>query len=146
MLYVATMARMTAHELERFIEEQFPGGRSHWRIDRLGDAELDIRLPFREDFLRPGGTISGPVMMGLADTAAYMLILSMIGPVALAVTTSLNINFMRRPSPEELIARTRMLKLGRQLAVVDVLISLAASDTLVAQATVTYSIPPAKPA
>lgn len=133
---------MTARELDEFIDRQFPEGRLDWQITRVEEGELDMRLPFRADFLRPGGTISGPVMMGLADTAAYLVILSMIGPVALAVTTSLNINFMRRPSPEELMARARVLKLGRQLAVVEVHMSLAASDALVAQATVTYSIPP----
>jgi uncharacterized protein (TIGR00369 family) len=138
------MPQMTGEELERFINEQFPGGRSHWTLVHLADGELEVRLPFREEYLRPGGTISGPVMMGLADTTAYLLILSMIGPVALAVTTSLNINFMRRPAPEELSARARMLKLGKQLAVVEILMYLAASDTLVAQATVTYSIPPVR--
>ena len=133
---------MNVEELERFIEQEFPEGRSDWTIESLSDGELEVRLPFRDAYLRPGKTISGPVMMGLVDTTAYMLILSMIGPVALAVTTSLNINFMRRPNPEELSARARMLKLGKQLAVVEVLLYLTASDTLVAQATVTYSIPP----
>jgi uncharacterized protein (TIGR00369 family) len=137
------MPRMNRNELVRFIEEHFPEGRSHWHITHLEDGEMEVRLPFRTEYLRPGATISGPTMMALADTAAYMLILSMIGPVALAVTTSLNINFMRRPKPEELSARARMLKLGKQLAVVEILIYLTASDTLVAQATVTYSIPPA---
>lgn len=136
------MPRMNIEELERFIEQEFPGGRSAWTIAHLGEGELEVRLPFRKEFLRPGNTISGPVMMSLVDTTAYMLILSMIGPVALAVTTSLNINFMRRPNPEELSARARMLKLGKQLAVVEVLLYLSASDTLVAQSTVTYSIPP----
>lgn len=136
------MPRMTIEELERFIEQEFPGGRGEWTIAHLGEGELEVRLPFREDFLRPGNTISGPVMMSLVDTTAYVLILSMKGPVALAVTTSLNINFMRRPLPEELSARARMLKLGKQLAVVEVLLYLSASDTLVAQSTVTYSIPP----
>ena len=140
--YERAMPQMTAEELDRFIVEQFPQGRSSWRIARLEDGEIDLHLPFREEALRPGGTISGPTLMALADTAAYLLILSMIGPVALAVTTSLNINFMRRPKPEELIARARMLKLGRQLAVVEVLIYLLSSDDLVAQASVTYSIPP----
>lgn len=138
------MPRMTIEELDQFVEQEFPQGRSHWTIAHLGEGELEVRLPFQDDYLRPGKTISGPVMMGLVDTTAYMLILSMIGPVALAVTTSLNINFMRRPNPEELSARARMLKLGKQLAVVEVLLYLSASDTLVAQATVTYSIPPAR--
>ena len=133
---------MDADELDRFIKQHFPEARMNWEITRVAEGELDVRLPFRDDYLRPGGTIAGPVLMALADTVAYLVILATIGPVALAVTTSLNINFMRRPSPEALSARARILKLGRQLAVVEVYIALAATDTLVAQATVTYSIPP----
>jgi uncharacterized protein (TIGR00369 family) len=81
-------------------------------------------------------------MMTLADTGAYYLILAHIGPVLLAVTTSLNINFIRKPSPEDVTAEVRLLKLGKQLAVADVHIHNAASGILVAHATVTYSIPP----
>lgn len=138
------MPRMTAEELLQFMDEQFPQARNAAQLVRLGEDSLECRLAFREDFLRPGGTISGPTLMGLADSAAYFLILSMLGPVALAVTTSLNINFMRRPVPDEMVAKARMLKLGRQLAVVDVHIEAASTGALVAQASVTYSIPPAK--
>jgi uncharacterized protein (TIGR00369 family) len=137
------MPRMNADEVVRFIEEQFPQGRSFWRIQELGEDSLVLRLPFSDDYLRPGGTISGPTLMALADTSAYFLILAMIGPVALSVTTSLNINFMRRPPPDDTIARAKMLKLGRQLAVVEVYLEAATTGLLVAQATVTYSIPPA---
>jgi uncharacterized protein (TIGR00369 family) len=139
------MPSMTTHELDRFIQEHYPI-RPPWRIAQVGEGSLELRLACRDDYLRPGGTIAGPVLMALADNAAYLVILSMIGPVVLAVTTSLNINFVRKPSPEELSARAHVLKLGRQLAVVDVHIVLAASDVLVAQATVTYSIPPTKTA
>jgi uncharacterized protein (TIGR00369 family) len=134
---------MNAEELESFIEKNFPGGRSFSQLEEVGDDWIRLRLPYSDDYLRPGGTISGPTLMALADTGAYMLILSMIGPVALAVTTSLNINFMRRPTPDEMVARVKMLKLGRQLAVVEVYLEAAATGVLVAQATVTYSIPPA---
>jgi uncharacterized protein (TIGR00369 family) len=136
------MPRMNAEELHRFIEEQLPQGRWSYRIQELGEDSIVVRLPFSDDFLRPGGTISGPVLMALADCGAYFLILAMIGPVALAVTTSLNINFMRRPVPDDMIARAKMLKLGRQLAVVEVYLEAAATGVLVAQASVTYSIPP----
>jgi uncharacterized protein (TIGR00369 family) len=136
------MPRMNAEELIRFIEQNFPGGRAYCRIDALGEDSLRVRLPYSDDYLRPGGTISGPALMSLADTGAYLLILSMIGPVALAVTTNLNINFMRRPTPDDMIANATMLKLGRQLAVVDIRIEAASTGVLVAQATVTYSIPP----
>jgi uncharacterized protein (TIGR00369 family) len=137
------MPRMNSDEVSRFIEEQFPQGRQFCQIQELGEDSLALRLPFSDAYLRPGGTISGPALMSLADTAAYCLILAMIGPVALAVTTSLNINFMRRPSPDDTIARAKMLKLGRQLAVVEVHLEAATTGVLVAQATVTYSIPPA---
>lgn len=135
---------MTAAELEHFIAEQFPQAKNSGRLVHLGENSLECRLAFREDFLRPGGTISGPTLMGLADSAAYFLILGMLGPVALAVTTSLNINFMRRPVPDEMVAKAKMLKLGKQLAVVEVYIEAAGTGALVAQASVTYSIPPAK--
>jgi uncharacterized protein (TIGR00369 family) len=136
------MPRMNAQELIRFVEENYPGGRAYCQVDEVGEDSLRVRLPYSDDYLRPGGTISGPALMSLADTGAYLLILSMIGPVALAVTTSLNINFMRRPTPDDMIAKAKMMKLGRQLAVVDIHIEAASTGVLVAQATVTYSIPP----
>jgi uncharacterized protein (TIGR00369 family) len=136
------MARMNAEELVSFIEKMFPQGRVFCQVEELGEDWLRLRLPYSDDYLRPGGTISGPALMGLADTGAYFLILSMIGPVALAVTTSLNINFMRRPTPDDMIAKAKMLKLGRQLAVVEIYIEAAKTGELVAQATATYSIPP----
>lgn len=138
------MPRMTAEELERFIVDQFPEGRGYSQIVRVTDDAVELLLPFREESLRPGGTISGPVMMALADTGAYYAILARLGPVALAVTTSLNINFVRKPKPETLYAVTRMLKLGKQLAVVEVEIQLSSTRELVAHATVTYSIPPVR--
>jgi uncharacterized protein (TIGR00369 family) len=140
--YAARMPRMTIEELVQFIGEQFPQADRSVRFTQLGEDSLECRLPYREEYLRPGGTISGPALMALADTGAYWLILAMIGPVALAVTTSLNINFMRRPVPDEMVAKAKMLKLGRQLAVVDIHIEAASTGLLVAQATVTYSIPP----
>jgi uncharacterized protein (TIGR00369 family) len=138
------MPRLSVRELELLIEEQFPQAHGFSQITQLGEDTIELRLPYREDFLRPGGTISGPTLMTLADTGAYYLILSMLGPIVLAVTTSLNINFMRKPRAEEIVAQGRMLKLGRQLAVVEVNMHNASSPALVAQAVVTYSIPPAR--
>jgi uncharacterized protein (TIGR00369 family) len=133
---------MDAQELERFIQEHFPAARELCQVTNVGDQTIEVRLPFRDEFLRPGGTVSGPTLMGLADTATYLLVLSMVGPVALAVTTSLNINFIRKPPPEDVIASGRLLKLGRRLAVAEVHIMSASTRALVAQATVTYSLPP----
>jgi|SRR4051812_22597406 uncharacterized protein (TIGR00369 family) len=129
-------------ELQRLIADKFPGAAGFSQITRLAPNYLELRLPFQSTFLRPGGTISGPVLMTLADTGAYYLILAHLGPVLLAVTTSLNINFVRKPSAEDVLAEVRLLKLGKQLAVADVHIKNAANGVLVAQATVTYSIPP----
>jgi len=94
--------------------------------------------------LRPGGTVAGPILMGLADAALYALVLSRIGPVELAVTTQLSINFLRRPAAGDVLAEARVLKIGRRLAVGEVLMWSAAEDRqrAVAHATGTYSIPP----
>ncbi len=109
-------------------------------------AELEygtarLRMKASEEMLRPGGTISGPAMFGLADVALYGAVLSMIGPVALAVTTNMNINFLRKPAPRDLLAEARILKLGKRLAVGEVTIWSEGDEEPVAHATGTYSIP-----
>lgn len=130
--------------LNTFLETEFP----QWSTS-TGASVTDVtpdgvvcRLPFNDGQLRPGGTISGPTMMGLADTAMYAAVLSRIGPVALAVTTNLNINFMRKPEPRATLATCRLLKLGKRLAIGDVAIVSDGDTDMVAHATVTYSIPP----
>ena len=113
-------------------------------IDAIEPDHVLMRAVYSERFLRPGGTIAGPIMMGLADAAVYALVLSRIGPVELAVTTQLSINFLRKPAPGDVLARATMLKLGKRLAVGEVfLFSESMSvDQSVAHATATYSIPP----
>jgi uncharacterized protein (TIGR00369 family) len=101
-----------------------------------------VRRAYSQKFLRPGGTISGPTMMGLTDFAMYVAILASIGPVPLAVTTNLNINFLRKPAPGDLIAQARLIKLGKRLAVGEVAILSDGEEDMVAHATTTYSIPP----
>ena len=101
-----------------------------------------MRLDPHARFLRPGGTVSGPAMMALADFALYAAILANIGPVALAVTTNLSFNVLRRPGSDGLVAECRLLKLGRRLAVGEVLVTAAGSTDLVCHATGTSSIPP----
>ena len=101
-----------------------------------------VRLVYHERHLRPGGTIAGTSLMGLADMAMYVTLLGMIGPVALAVTTSLNINFLRKPGAKDVIGECRLLKLGRRLAVGEVTMYSEGDVAPVAHATVTYSIPP----
>jgi len=136
------MTRMTAAELDAFLHREFPqvDGQGY-RVEEVRDRFARLRLPFHEDHLRPGGTVSGPALMSLADTAMYVVVLAMIGEVPLAVTTSLNINFMRRPGPVDVIADARILKLGRRLAVGDVALYSDGDPEMVAHATLTYSIP-----
>ncbi|CAO4167990.1 PaaI family thioesterase [Methylorubrum populi] len=136
---------MSLEETARFLERDFPqmnaGGRQY-HLEAVGSLSARMRLDYHERHLRPGGTVSGPSMMALADYALYAAILANIGPVALAVTTSLNVNFLRRPGPAALIAECRLLKLGRRLAVGEVTIRSAGSEAIVCHATGTYSIPP----
>ena len=133
---------MTADDIDRFLAEHFPQARGFTQISAIREDELDLVLPYSADNLRPGGTLSGPTLMTMADTAMYFLLLSRLGPVALAVTTSLSINFLRRPPPADLLATARLLKLGSKLAVGEVHISSAEGGALVAQASVTYALPP----
>lgn len=136
---------MTLAETVEFLEREFPqihhGGRSY-HLESVGPLDARMRMDHHERHLRPGGTVSGPAMMALADLALYAAILSNIGPVGLAVTTNLAFNFLRKPGPTGLIGEARLLKLGRRLAVGEVLITAPGSDDLVCHATGTYSIPP----
>ena len=112
-------------------------------VDRADESGVTLRLRVAERHLRPGGTVSGPAMFGLADVAVYLAILSRIGPVALAVTTNCSIDFMRKPAAgRDVRAEARLLKLGRVLAVGDVLLFSEGSDAPVARASMTYSLPP----
>ena len=113
------------------------------QLEHISTKYVLMRAVYRDEFLRPGGTIAGPVMMGLADAAMYALVLGRIGPVELAVTTSLNINFLRKPAPGDVLARASGLKFGKRLAIGEIsLYSETSPDDLVAHATATYSIPP----
>jgi|SRR5580698_8233212 uncharacterized protein (TIGR00369 family) len=137
------MLQMNAHDLNRFLDDAFGASRSYV-VDDVNDQRLNARVRADAVTLRPGGTISGPTLMALADGAAYCLILAHIGPVALAVTSSLNISFLRKPERGDVVGEATFLKLGRKLAVVDVRIRSKASVELVAQAVVTYAIPSAQ--
>lgn len=135
------MPRMTADDIDRFLAEHFPSARGWATIEELTDARARLRIRYDAQQLRPGGTLSGPTLMTLADTAMYFLVLANIGPVLLTVTSSLNINFLRRPAPRDLVAEATLLKLGRRLAVGDVRLFSDGESDPVAQATVTYAIP-----
>ena len=100
----------------------------------------EMVLPYSDNSLRPGGTIAGPFMMLLADVCMYAVVLSMLGEIKLAVTTNLNINFLRKPADTDLVARGSIIKLGKRLAIIEV--SIYSAEEIVAHATGTYSIPP----
>ncbi|PLS20532.1 PaaI family thioesterase [Neptunicoccus cionae] len=134
--------KMTIDELREFFEEVFPQVKDDFLIEEMSDDEITVRLKVTEKHLRPGGTVSGPSMFGLADVCFYLIIMGNIGPKALTVTTNCSIDFMRKPEPRDMIAKARLLKLGKALAVGDVMLYSEGMDKPVAHANVTYSIPP----
>jgi uncharacterized protein (TIGR00369 family) len=103
-------------------------------------GKAEMVLPYSDHSIRPGGTIAGPFMMMLADVCMYAVVLSLLGEIKLAVTTSLNINFLRKPANSDLVGRGSIIKMGKRLAVIEV--SIFSNDEIVAHATGTYSIPP----
>ena len=141
------MTRITLDEVAEIIEKELP-----WAVDmgltveRIDQGACRVRLPYRPQFVRPGGTVAGPLLMGLADFAVYIAVLSVIGRVELAVTTSLNCNFLRRPKPKDVIGEARMLKVGKRLAYGEVSLFTEGEEGEgpVAHVTATYSIPPAR--
>jgi uncharacterized protein (TIGR00369 family) len=131
---------MTAQEINRFLEQAFQG-QNRPIVETANPDQVTCRVRFHDGQIRPGGTLSGPTMMALADTAAYALVLAAVGFRPLAVTTNLSINFMRKPAPFDLIAHARMMKLGKALAVMNIDVHSEGDPRLVAHAVVTYSIP-----
>ena len=133
-------------DLEELIREGVPlVGGFGVTVEELVPGRVRMRMPYKDDFVRPGGTVAGPAMFGLADVALYGAVLSLIGRVELAVTTSMTINFLRRPAPVGITAEARILKCGKRLAYGEVLVFSDDSAEPVAHATGTYSIPPHDP-
>jgi len=138
--------KMNRAALRRFLDDAFPQVKDDFVIEDVAPMSIRMRLIVGERHLRPGGTVSGPSMFGLADVSVYLAILAMIGPRALAVTTNCSIDFMRKPAARtDLICDCRVLKLGRVLGVGDCLIRSDGLDAPVARAALTYSIPPGRP-
>jgi len=133
---------MMRGELSEYLDEVFPQMRGRFEIVSLASMRAAMRMQVREADLRPGGTVSGPSMFALADCAFYAATLAMIGRQALTVTTSMTINFMRKPEPRALTAEARILKLGRTLSVGEVTVFSEGVEGPVAHCAVTYSIPP----
>jgi uncharacterized protein (TIGR00369 family) len=138
------MSKITIAEIQEILDAELP------LVDILGIQVEDIRsgsctvrMAFKPELIRPGGTIAGPASMALADLAMFVVVLSLVGRVELAVTTSLNVNFLRKPGQSDMIAIGRILKAGKRLAVVEVeLFSEGDMENMVAHVTGTYSIPP----
>ncbi len=135
-----TLKKPTQAEIAEFIKKEFP--QTKCSIDAVGNMSATIRHNITEAELRPGGTVSGPVMMFVADVALYIAILGEIGIVPLTVTTSLNFNFLRKPSADKaIIGVCKLIKLGRTLAIGEVSIYSEGNPDMVAHAVGTYAIP-----
>lgn len=135
--------RMDAAALTAFLAQEFGQVAEDFAVERVEATGLRLRLRVADKHLRPGGTVSGPSIFALADVAMYLAILARIGPVALAVTTNCAVDFMRKPAAgRDLTAEARVLKLGRSLAVGDVLVFSEGLADPVARAGLTYAIPP----
>ncbi|MCQ0987423.1 PaaI family thioesterase [Jiella marina] len=136
---------MSLEDLRSFLTEEFPqvmGPEGGFVVSSLDPGGATMQLEATERHLRPGGTVSGPSLFALADVSAYVAILAHIGPVALAVTTNMSINFLLKPPPGPLLARASILKLGKRLAVVEVSVAGESDGVTVCHAVATYSIPP----
>ena len=133
---------VTKEDLINFFKKEFP--QADFIIESIGNKSATIRKKIGHVHLRPGGTVSGPVLMEMADAALYVALLSEIGLVALAVTTNLNINFLRKPSPnKDILARCQLIRVGKSLAIGEVSIYSNGDSEPVAHATGTYAIPAA---
>jgi uncharacterized protein (TIGR00369 family) len=138
--------KLTVGEIEAHFARDFPQGdfgpKGLFRIERVGMGSALVRMKASESVLRPGGTVSGSSMMTLADATMYVAILASIGWVPLAVTTSLNINFLKKPKAGDVLADCKLLKLGKRLTVGEIAIRSDGEEEIVAHSTATYSIPP----
>ncbi len=135
------MSKVSTEKFNEIISIELPSAAdSGIYLRDIEEGKAELVLPYSDKSLRPGGTIAGPFMMMLADVCMFAVVLSLLGEIKLAVTTSLNINFLRKPAECDLVARGNIIKLGKRLAVVEV--SIYSEEDIVAHATGTYSIPP----
>lgn len=135
--------KLTLDEVRDFVAREFPQMADIYRVDAVGPMSARVSMMPDERHLRPGATVSGPTIFGLADCGVYFALMAMIGPESLAVTTNGSIDFMRKPvAGKALVAEVTLLKVGRVLAVGDVAVHSDGSQALIARATFTYSIPP----
>ena len=132
---------MSKIEIEQFLKKEFPQVSQSFEILTLDAGSISMLMNITNEHLRPGGSVSGPTMFLLADVSFYLATLSLIGPKRLTVTTNCSINFLRKPSEENFISETRVLKIGKTLSVGDVLIYSKGNKNPVAHASLTYAIP-----
>jgi uncharacterized protein (TIGR00369 family) len=134
---------LDAPGVAKLLRKAFPDATPEFfpHIQALAPGRIHLVAPHREGGLRPGGVISGPTLMSLADHAAYALILAHIGEQLMAVTSTLTMNFLRGARPGDIHVEGDLLRLGRRMAVCDVRLWTEAPDRLAAQASVTYAIP-----
>jgi acyl-coenzyme A thioesterase PaaI-like protein len=133
--------RLNAAQITEFLNEVFPGAMDRFTIEDVQPMRARIRMIFNEFQLRPGGTISGPSLMALADTGLWVALLAMIGREPLSVTSHLDIDFLRKPAAADVVAETVLHKVGKRLAVGDVIMYSAGETVPCARASVTYAIP-----
>ena len=134
---------VTFEELQSFLTEQFPQGARYGSLEKLGDGWAEMKLEVEEEHLRPGGTVAGPAMMGLADVALYAALLGKIGLLPLAVTSNLTITFLRKPVAHSPIrARANIVRIGVASGGREGYVYSDGMDEPVAHATINYAIPP----
>jgi acyl-coenzyme A thioesterase PaaI-like protein len=141
----AMQVKMTVEELTDYLAKEFPQAYAPGKPNKIvsvGPGTAVVQFTAGERHLRPGGTVSGPTLMGLADGAIYVAILAAIGPVALAVTTSFTCNFLSKPGPGDLVCEVRILKLGKRLVVAEASVRGLNDAEPAAHVVATYSIPP----
>jgi uncharacterized protein (TIGR00369 family) len=132
-------------EIENLIQRGFGAQQKMFDIESLVPGSLRVRTPFQPRMLRPGNVLSGPALFTAADLAMYALVMAHVGPELMAVTANMNLNFLNKATPGDIIAEGRLLKLGRKLAVMEVaLYSSAEPQTMVAHATGSYALPSKK--
>ncbi len=135
------MSKISLEEFNRLVQAELPwAAENGMELVSIDEGKAQMRMPYQQNSIRPGGSISGPHMMMLADACMFAVVLSQLGKVKLAVTTSFNINFLRKPTECDLLAEGKMIKAGKRLAVMEV--SIFSDTEMVAHATGTYSIPP----
>ena len=148
MVSTAATPRLSIEQVTALVDEHFPQvheGNGRIALEFLAPSTARLRMPQDPRSIRPGGTVSGPTMFKLADFSVYALLLAHLGEDALpAVTTSMTINFLSRPEAADLIAHTRLIKLGRRLAVAEIEIYSEGNPDMVAHATGTYALPSAR--